>query len=143
MLEPACDAIVAYLQANAINGLPILLPGTRTDDAEKPTQFMAVNVIGSGPATLRTMGQPGNRLFIHQGEAEVIVEVPFGLGEAGIGPYTKTIANLLQWATLPAPTSPQIVRLFTPRTDRGMQDDRNGNYWAKRVVCPFDFYYFA
>ncbi len=140
-LGPARAAIRAYIEAGFTTA-PLVWPNERHDLPDVPTAFVAVEVEGVSNS-IRGVGDPSNRLFIHPGIILAHCFVVFGTGSAAADGIAGALALLLTRKEFAAPTLPQIVRTEDPTTYEGELASDDGNYWRVTVSIPFDFYYWG
>ncbi len=140
-LAPARAAIRAFIETG-FTALPMVWPNERAPMNSTPTAFVAVEVMGAGN-TIKGIGQPGNRLFIHVGVIMAHIFVPFGTGSAAADSHAEALAGLLTRKDIPAPTAPSMVRTEDASSYDGELGSEDGNYWRVTVSVPFDFYHFG
>lgn len=140
-LGPAKAAIRAYIEGGFTTA-PLVWPNETHDLPAAPSPFVAIEVMGV-TNSVRGIGEPGNRLFIHPGIILAHVFVPFGIGQAAGDTVADAIGLLLQRKDIAAPTLPQLVRTEDPTMIDGELGSEDGNYWRVSVSIPFDFYYFG
>jgi hypothetical protein len=140
-LGPAKTAIRSYIEAGFTTA-PLVWPNEAHDLPATPAAFVAIEVQGVSNS-IRGVGQPGNRLFIHGGLILANVYVPFSVGSKAGDDLADAIGLLLTRRDIAAPSVPQVVRTEDPTVHDGELGDEDGNYWRVSVAVPFDFYYFG
>ena len=140
-LGPAKTAIRSYIEAGFTTA-PLVWPNEAHDLPATPAAFVALEVQGISNS-IRGVGQPGNRLFIHGGLILANVYVPFSVGSKAGDDLADAIGLLLTRRDIAAPSVPQVVRTEDPTVHAGELGDDDGNYWRVSVAVPFDFYYFG